>query len=76
MDEFNKMLKNQNVNNLSTAVIFGFGTFNFFNTVAGMLFGDLFDTGAAWAWKAFWTALLVWLVLIIVAWWVNSMAKS
>lgn len=72
VNEFNKMLKDSNVNNLTTAVIFGFATFNFFNSVGSMLFGDLFDAGEAWAWKAFWTALVVYVVLIVVAWWVNS----
>ena len=70
------MLKNERVNNLTTAVIFGFATFNFFNSVGGMLFGDWFSSGEAWAWSAFWTSLVVYAVLIVVAWWVNSMAKG
>lgn len=76
MEGFNKMLKNERVNNLTTAVIFGFATFGFFSSVGTMIFGDLFDTGATWAWKVFWTELVVYLVLIFVAWWVNSMSKG
>jgi hypothetical protein len=74
--DLNKMLSNSAVNNLSTAVIFGFATFNFFNSVGSMLFGDWFNSGGAWAWSSFWTDLVVYVVLIIVAWWVNSMAKN
>lgn len=76
MDEFNKMLKNQNVNNYATAVIFGFATFNFFNTVGSMLFGDLFNTGPSWVWKSFFTELVVYVLIVLVAWYVNSMAKN
>ncbi|MBI4034671.1 hypothetical protein HY380_02100 [Candidatus Saccharibacteria bacterium] len=76
MDDFSKMLKNANVNNYATAIIFGFATFNFFNSVGSMLFGDWFDTGSAWAWGEFWTSLVVYVVLFFVAWWVNSMAKG
>ncbi len=76
MDEFNKMFKNQNVNNYATAIIFGFATFNFFNTIGTMIFGDVLDAGSAWVWKAFWVSLCVYLLLILVAWWVNSMAKG
>ncbi|KKU20199.1 MAG: hypothetical protein UX30_C0003G0074 [Candidatus Saccharibacteria bacterium GW2011_GWA2_46_10] len=76
MDEFNKMLKNQTVNSFATAFIFAAGTVSFFSGVANMIFGDLLDSGAVWAWKTFWTELVVYLVLICVAWWVHSMAKS
>lgn len=76
MDEFNKMLKNQTVNNLATAFIFGGATLSFFNSVGNMLFGDLFDSGSAWVWKTFFTELVVYAVLVCVAWAVNSMAKS
>lgn len=75
MDEFNKMLKNQTVNNLATAFIFGGATLSFFNSVGSTLFGDLFDNGSVWVWKSFFTELVVYVVLILVAWWVNSQAR-
>ena len=72
MNDLNKLMKGDN---LVVAVIFGFATFNFWNTVAGMLFGDWFNTGGAWSWSTLWTALAVYVVLILVAWWVN-MSRS
>jgi hypothetical protein len=75
MNEFNKMLSNTAVNNLATAVIFGFATVSFFSGVANMLFGDLLDSGGTWVWKTFFTELIVYAVLVVVAWWVNSQAK-
>ncbi len=76
MDEFNKMLKNQTVNNLATAFIFGGATLSFFSSVGSMLFGNLFKSGSVWVWKAFFTELVVYVVLVLVAWCVNRMAKS
>lgn len=76
MNDWSKMLKNSNVNNYATAIIFGFATFNFFNQVGSMLFGDWFKAGAVWSWHTFWAELVVYVLLIIVAWWVNSMAKG
>lgn len=74
--KFKAMLENRDVNNLTTAIIFGFATFNFFNTVGTMLIGDWFGAGSRWAWSSFWTALVVYGLLMIVAMWVHSMAKD
>ncbi len=76
MDQFNKMLSNSNVNNVATAFIFGYATYNFFNTVGQMLFGDLFNSLGQWVWRVFWTQLCVYVLLILVAWWVHTMAKN
>lgn len=75
MDELGKMLRNSSVNNLATAVIFGGATLSFFGSVFGTLVGDLLDTGGTWVWKTFFAELVVYALLVIVAWWVNSMAK-
>ncbi|MBI2589230.1 hypothetical protein HYW35_03475 [Candidatus Saccharibacteria bacterium] len=75
MNEFNKMLKNQTVNNLATAFIFGGATLGFFTSVGNTLFGSLFSTGATWEWKPFFTELVVYVVLIGIAWWVNLQAR-
>lgn len=76
MNEVAKMLKNQTVNNLATAFIFGGATLSFFSSVGNMLFGDLFESGSVWVWKSFFTELVVYVVLICIAWFVNSMVKD
>lgn len=75
MNELIKMLKNQTVNNLATAFIIGGASINFFNTFGHMLFGSVLSTGETWVWKTFFTELLVYLLIVVVAWWVNSQAK-
>ncbi len=75
MNELVKMLRNGAVNNLATAFIFGGATLAFFSSVANMIFGSLFSTGAVWEFKVFLTNLVVYVVLIVVAWWVNSKAR-
>lgn len=75
MNEFNKMLKNQTVNNFATAFIFGGATISFFSSVGSTLFGSLFSNGATWEWKTFFTELAVYVLLVVIAWWVNSQAR-
>lgn len=75
MNELDKMLRNSAVNNLATAFIFGGATLGFFTSIGNMLFGSLFKNGATWEWKTFFTDLFVYLLLIVVAWWVNSKVR-
>lgn len=76
MNELMKMLKNQTVNNLATAFIFGGAALGFFTGVGNMLFGSLLSNGTVWEWKSFFIELLVFILLVVVAWWVNSQAKQ
>ena len=74
--DLNKMIGNSTVNNLATAFIFAGATLSFFTYVFNTLFGDLFNTGPTWEWKGFFTALVVYVLLVVVAWWVHSQARS
>lgn len=68
---------NRAVNNLTVAVVSGFAVVNFVGSVAGRIFGDIFGSSSlGWSWDQFWTDLLVFAVLLLAAWWVNSMSKG
>ena len=72
----NMLWDNKTVNNYTVAVVSGFAVFNFFQSVGHMLFGDWFGTRDSWSWSEFWTDLVVLIVLLFVAMWINSRAKA
>ena len=76
MKQFKDLWSNSAVNNLTVAVISGFGVYSFVTYVSGMLFGDILTEATHWNWTEFWTQLLVLVVVLLSAWWVKTQSRG
>lgn len=76
MSPFREILGNRAINNLATAVIVGFATVSFVGAVVGMIANELFDNGQGWDSSAFFSSLLVFVVLLATAVWMNRQTRG
>lgn len=77
MSEMKRIFGDRTVNNMVVAIILGIATWSFVSNVVSPIFANLFNTSdVSWRFRDFLFDLFVYAVMVLVAWWVGTMADK
>ncbi len=78
MRALKELLSDKLINSLTVAILIGFSTLSFINSVGSMAMNYWFKTGSStqWVWKVFWGYAILYAIALIVARFIRTLENE